>query len=122
MLQSRGYSIERYEVLQSGYYNTTTQYQQMSYHVYVVDLVKNNQTDTIKSLFCDKSNGATGISTNPANSYGEGLINLVCRLGLVDILKIMLSAGCDIQVSDDFGRTPMHDACWAKTPACTLYC
>jgi ankyrin repeat protein len=84
----------------------------MSYHVYVVDLVKTNQVDKFESLL------ASGISTNPANTYGEGLINLVCRLGSATMLQTMVEAGCDIQVSDDYGRTPMHDACWARTPAC----
>jgi ankyrin repeat protein len=88
--------------------------QRLSYHVYVVDLVKEGKLDELRSLF------TTGISTNPANAHGEGLINLVCRLGATDVLQVMIDCGCDVQVSDDYGRTPMHDACWASKPACKL--
>lgn len=112
MLQSRGYPITRYHVLHSAYHNKTTPLQQLSYHVHVIELVKSNQIEKLQSLF------TSGLSTNPANAYGEGLINLVCRLGAIDVLKTMIASGCDIQVSDDYGRTPMHDACWATTPAC----
>ena len=112
MLQSRGYSITRFHVLHSGYNNKSTPLQQLSYHVHIIDLVKSNQIKKLQSLF------SSGLSTNPANVHGEGLINLVCRLGAIDVLKAMIEAGCDIQVSDDYGRTPMHDACWATTPAC----
>jgi hypothetical protein len=28
----------------------------------------------------------------------------------------MLDAGASVQVSDDYGRTPLHDACWAANP------
>ena len=116
MLQSRGYSIERYEVLQSGYYNTTTPAQQKSYHTYITNLVKDRKWDTLRSVF------ASGIiSSNPANAFGESLIHLICRLGEADALQIMISVGSDVQVSDDFGRTPMHDACWGKRPDCTYF-
>jgi Ankyrin repeats (many copies) len=42
---------------------------------------------------------------------------MVCRLGSLELLQVMLDAGCDVQISDDYGRTPLHDACWAAEPA-----
>jgi hypothetical protein len=32
------------------------------------------------------------------------------------MLKIFKDAGCSLQVTDDFGRTPLHDACWTAEP------
>ena len=32
------------------------------------------------------------------------------------MLQVFLDAGCSVQVCDDFGRTPLHDACWTSTP------
>ena len=29
----------------------------------------------------------------------------------------MLESGTSIQVSDDYGRTPLHDACWSSKPS-----
>jgi len=58
-----------------------------------------------------------GISPNPCNAYGESLVHMVCRRGDHELLKMLLvDVGTSIQVSDDYGRTPLHDACWAATP------
>ena len=62
-----------------------------------------------------------GLSTNPANAHGEGLIHLACRIGAIDVLTMMIDSGCDVQVSDDYGRTPLHDACWSAQPNCKLF-
>ena len=113
MVKARGYTKKRCHALECGYHNKTTRTQRLSYHTYIVDLVKDNKVSALRKIF------ATGISTNPANVHGEGLINLVCRLGHGDILKVMIDAGCDVQVSDDYGRTPLHDACCATQPSCT---
>jgi Ankyrin repeats (3 copies) len=59
----------------------------------------------------------SGVSPNPCNSYGESLLHMVCRRGDDDLLKIMLDVGSSVQVADDYGRTPLHDACWAATPS-----
>ena len=42
---------------------------------------------------------------------------MVCRRGDADLLQIMLDVGSTVQVADDYGRTPLHDACWAATPS-----
>jgi hypothetical protein len=42
---------------------------------------------------------------------------MVCRRGDHKLLKIMLEAGCSLQVTDDYGRTPLHDACWRAQPS-----
>jgi ankyrin repeat protein len=115
MLEKRGYSTERYYVHESGYYNHPTPLQQLSYHPHIIDLVKSNHVEELRALF------AAGLSTNPANVHGEGLINLVCRIGAADVLKMMIDSDCDVQVSDDYGRTPLHDACWTAKPNCKLF-
>ena len=115
MLENRGYCTERYFVHESGYYNQPTPLQQLSYHPHIIDLVKSNNVKDLRALF------VAGLSTNPANAHGEGLINLVCRIGAADILKLMIDSGCDVQVSDDYGRTPLHDACWSARPNCKLF-
>ena len=32
------------------------------------------------------------------------------------MLRVLLDAGSSVQVSDDYGRTPLHDACWTPNP------
>lgn len=41
---------------------------------------------------------------------------MVCRRGEYALLKLLIDNGSTIQVSDDFGRTPLHDACWTAKP------
>ena len=41
---------------------------------------------------------------------------MVCRRGDYDILKLFMDYGCNVQICDDFGRTPLHDACWTAKP------
>jgi hypothetical protein len=57
-----------------------------------------------------------GLSPSPCNMYGESLMHLVCRRGDHSVLDALLQYGCTLQVSDDYGRTPLHDACWTPSP------
>ena len=44
---------------------------------------------------------------------------MVCRRGDATLLKILLSddVKAELHVADDYGRTPLHDACWASEMA-----
>jgi len=44
--------------------------------------------------------------------YGESVLHVVCRTGNSQLLQVFLDAGASVQVSDDQGRTILHDACW----------
>ena len=33
------------------------------------------------------------------------------------MLSVLQNMGCSVQVCDDFGRTPLHDACWTCIPS-----
>jgi ankyrin repeat protein len=43
---------------------------------------------------------------------------MVCRSGDYKLLKILLDAGGSLQVTNDFGRTPLHEACWTAAFDC----
>jgi Ankyrin repeats (3 copies) len=114
MMQSRGYSTKRYPTLQSAYHNYPTKLQNASYDVHLINLVKKQHPDDTHKFH---EIIQSGISPNPCNTYGESLVHMVCRRGNSHLLQIMLESGCSVQVSDDYGRTPLHDACWAAEPA-----
>jgi Ankyrin repeats (3 copies) len=111
LIHSRGYSTRRYRTLQTGYYSKPTAFQQASYNVYLVKLVRANDVETLRSVI------KAGISPNPCNAFGESLVHMVSRRGDVELLRMLLDSGTSIQVSDDYGRTPLHDACWAAEPS-----
>lgn len=51
------------------------------------------------------------------NRFGESLINIACRRGSFEVVQFLTSeANVDINCLDDYGRTPLHDACWSSEP------
>jgi ankyrin repeat protein len=111
MMKKRGYSTKRYNTLQTSYHNKPTPLQKASYDVHLISLIKSHNTDDLHNIL------QSGISPNPCNNYGESLVHMVCRRGDEELLQIMIQNGCCIHVADDYGRTPLHDACWAASPA-----
>lgn len=111
IMKSRGYCTKRYDTLQTAYHNKPTALQNASYDVHLIGLVKGNDGNSLQDIL------QAGISANPCNTYGESLVHMVCRRGNDKLLQIMIENGCDLQVADDYGRTPLHDACWAAEPA-----
>jgi len=53
-----------------------------------------------------------------ANRFGESLLHMACRRGFTNVVKFFIEeAGLNLWIRDDFGRTPLHDACWTSDPA-----
>jgi Ankyrin repeats (many copies) len=111
LLRSRGYSVQYYDVMLTAYYNKPSPFQEASYGVHIVDVVRRNDSQTLDRLL------SLGLSPNACNCYGESLVHLACRRGNFQSLQTMIDFNCNIQVSDDYGRTPFHDLCWASEPS-----
>jgi ankyrin repeat protein len=150
-MKSRGYTIAKYDVLNTAYSNRPTAYQMACHDAYMLRLVKEERDcNALQQLLL------AGISSNPCNMYGESLLHTICRLGNIpctsstststttnpvatsagdttastmvscttssslsyQMLRILLDVGhCDVtNCVDDFGRTPLHDACWSIHP------
>lgn len=114
MIEARGYCTQSFEALESAYHSRPSPLQVASYGTWIVDVVKKRDSEGLKTAL------ACGLSSNACNTYGESLIHRVCRLGERTLLEILLEAGCDLQVADDYGRTPLHDACWSPEPSFDL--
>jgi Ankyrin repeats (3 copies) len=110
MLMSRGYSSDTHSTLLTAYYNAPTKLQLASYGIYVTDLVRNGRVEKLNEAF------ALGLSPNACNIHGESIVHTACRLSDIQTLDVLIKAGCDVQVSDDNGRTPLHDACSSVEP------
>jgi ankyrin repeat protein len=110
LIRSRGYCTERFQSLQSAYSNAPTPLQQASYHVHLINLVRQRDVSAFRHIM------GSGISPNPCNQFGESLLHTVCRRGDSQCLQVMLDAGARLDVCDDRGRTPLHDACWVPAP------
>jgi ankyrin repeat protein len=52
------------------------------------------------------------------NQFGESLLHAACRRADAAVVAFLLDeAGASPLVMDDYGRTPLHDACWRGKPA-----
>ena len=107
LLRQRGYSSQKFRTLETAYYNKPTPLQLASYHVHLVEVMKQNDGKSLQELI------RAGLSRNPCNQHGESLVHTVCRRGDYKLLQVMIGVGASLQVSDDHGRTPLHDACWS---------
>lgn len=111
MLKSRGYNTKPFKSLDSAYYNKPTPLQLASYDLHLIEAVKENRIIDVKEMI------NCGLSPNPSNGFGESLVHMLCRRGYTDMLLFLVTEfNCDVQIADDYGRTPAHDAAWAATP------
>jgi hypothetical protein len=111
LMSNRGYSTERISAIDTAYRNTPTALQKASYQGFLINIARSGDLDALADML------TSGLSPNPCNLHGESLCHLVCRLGKSGILQTMLDCGTSLDVCDDYGRTPLHDACWAAKPA-----
>lgn len=59
----------------------------------------------------------TGKTLQCCNRFGESVVHTVCRRGSTKLLQFLLDrANVSMKVKCDYGRTPLHDACWTRSP------
>ena len=80
------------------------------YDVEFLQAVRTSDLSKIKALH------RQGRSMAACNIYSESMIHMACRRADLTTVNYVLSHGADLRGIDDFGRTPLHDACWRATP------
>jgi Ankyrin repeats (3 copies)/GAF domain len=100
--------------LMEDYFPPISEEQMARYNVNVVSMARNNDLDGIKALFAEHGRDALDCY----NRFGEGLLTLACRRGFRDMVQFFMSeeVNLPVRVRDDYGRTPVHDACWNPAP------
>ena len=113
LLKTRGYDALVFRALDTAYYNRPTEFQKASYGPALVHAVRSKDAALLQELLAH-------LSANPCTSRGESLWHLVCRCGSIELLNMLLQHPYSpklCQVVNDYGRTVLHDACWAPQPA-----
>jgi ankyrin repeat protein len=81
------------------------------YDLDAVRAIRSRNLDKLRELH------QAGKSLNACNQFGESLLHMACRRGDLDTVNYMIQeAGVQINIRDDFGRNPFHDACWTPLP------
>ena len=79
-----------------------------SYNNNVVNAIRSRDVDRLRELLNDQDQ-----CFDVCNINGEYLIHLACRRGDLETIKfLVLEAGVDVHVTDNLGRSILHDACW----------
>lgn len=55
-------------------------------------------------------------SLSACNRFSESIVHMACRRSSIEVIKFLIDNGADITIADDYGRTPLHDACWRPEP------
>lgn len=95
-----------------NFFAKVTDEQIAAYTITVVSACRTNDLDALKKLQTEE-----GQTMNCFNRFGESLLTMACRRGFEDIVEYLLELpDVDVRISDDSGRTVLHDACWNPSP------
>lgn len=93
------------------FFYESTEEEKAAYTADVLTAVRNEEIDELRKM---KENGK---ELNCFNRFGESLLNLACRRGFKTIVRYLMDQpNVTVRISDDCGRTPLHDACWHPQP------
>jgi ankyrin repeat protein len=107
ILRSRSYNTSCFQST-SKYFSKPSKLQKASFGNEVIKNVHNRDCKSLKDLI------SCGLSPNPCNQFGDSLLNTVCKRGYQDIFHTFMECGASISTTDQFGRTPLHFACWSS--------
>jgi ankyrin repeat protein len=51
------------------------------------------------------------------NKFGESVVHMACRWSSFQVVDFIMRHGGSDWFVDDFGRTPLHYACWRSEPS-----
>jgi hypothetical protein len=110
--KANGFAIDQIKKDAEAMFTTPTQEMIAAYIPEVLDAVRKNDLKKVKELH------KAGILTiNGCNKFGESTLHLACRRGYTDIVRYLLDeVKVDVNMRDDYYRTPLHDACWTTAP------
>mmetsp|Transcript_13944 Transcript_13944/g.33532 ORF Transcript_13944/g.33532 Transcript_13944/m.33532 type:complete len:394 (+) Transcript_13944:105-1286(+) len=120
LLEQQGYTKTTFRALDTAYYNSPTEMQMASYGRAVIGVVRSGNASSLRNYL-------THLSSNPCTAKGESIAHMICRQGNLSLLKAMVElqqqqqqqqplSPCLFQTVDQYGRTVLHEACWAKQP------
>lgn len=99
------------QVVKENFFHHPTKEEIESYKHDVLDAVRNSDLEMLKKFHADKR------PLKCSNAFGESILHLACRKNLVQVVRFLVeTAGVPVRVSDDYGRSPLHDAVWVKQP------
>jgi len=112
ILRDRGYKAEAKKSFEiKDFFYKFTDEDIAGYDQEVINAIRQQDIPLLKEL------RKKGKKLQCANRFGESLVHMACRRGFTDVVRFLIEeAGVTLRVKDDYGRTPLHDACWNVSP------
>lgn len=112
ILESKGVAVRISSSLaMEGFFADPTEEETNAYTHDVLTAIRTRDIEKLREFH------ESGRPLKCSNTFGESLLHLACRRGFVDVASFLVQdAGVTVQVRDDYGRTPLHDACWTCEP------
>lgn len=111
LCQSKGFDAKIQPTSSCDTFQPPTEEQIEHYDIEVMTAVREQKIEVLRTMH------KAGRCLQCCNRFGESLLHMACRRGFVDVVKFMIDeANVSLYVKDDYGRTPMHDACWSPLP------
>jgi len=114
--RTTGTCFKNYSALElDNFFIEMTQSNIDAYDEVILSAVRRHDIDSIRQMF------ANGKNIQCCNRFGESVVHMACRRGALEIVQFMIEeAGVSLRVTDDYGRTPLYDACWTQEPNTNL--
>jgi hypothetical protein len=111
ILESLGISADTRPALSmTDFFLETTPEHIAGYGLDIINAVREEDLDAMTRI---RDSGAT---LQCCNKFGESIVHMACRRGSLSVINYLLRNGVSIRLRDDYGRTPLHDACWTQEP------
>jgi hypothetical protein len=111
LLAQQGMSTKTFSALEinADFFLKVTAESIEAYDMQVVKAVRTHDVPTLRQLL------QSGRSLQCGNKFGESIVHTACRKGSLQVLQFLLQeANVSCRVICDYGRTPLHDACWTS--------
>jgi hypothetical protein len=111
-LQTKGVHVKacQFEDIEN-FFSHPTQEDIDAYNSTIIEAVRTSNIQFLRNYHKE------GKHLKCSNRFGESLLHLAARKERVDVVDFLLNeANLSPAVCDDYGRTPLHDACWSSVP------
>jgi hypothetical protein len=103
-------TVHSYDSL-TGFFEETKDEEVKAYGFDVLKAIRDSDIEQLRAFH------QQGRPLKCSNRFGESLLHLACRKGLVTVVDFLINeVGVPVNVVDDMGRNPLHDAFWTIEP------
>jgi hypothetical protein len=95
----------------TGFFEETKEEEVKAYGLDVLKAIRDSDIEQLRAFH------EQGRPLKCSNRFGESLLHLACRKGLLSVVEFLINeVGVPLNVVDDMGRNPLHDAFWTIEP------